>query len=255
MSKIIFILSAFFFIFGTTALKAADIQTVFTSNLGENDVAFMFLNYSGVVIRTSKGTVIIDPANLLNKDHLNVLGSEGVDLVLFTHGHGDHYNPDSTLDLFEATDASILAESSVFQSLRGAVPDDKLTNAVDGKAYTFGDITVNAIKGVHVGSISLYHIKIGNIRIFHGGDSSYVSLVDYPSDVAFVPTGTPSPTASPEKAFKMVMDLKPSVAVAIHGSAGQSKEFEAKVKETMPDTIVMIPQAFTAKVVTIKKPM
>ncbi len=248
-------LSVFFFIFGTMPLKASDIQDVFASNLGDNDVAFIFLSYSGVIIRTSKGTVIIDPANLLKEDHLDVLGDKGVDLVLFTHGHGDHYNPDSTLDLIEATDAPILAESSVFLSLKGAVPDDKLTNAVEKKAYTFGNITVNAIKGVHVGSIILYHIKIGNIRIFHGGDSSYVSLADYPSDVAFVPTGAPSPTASPDKAFNMVKNLKPSVAVAIHGSAGQSKEFETKVKETMPDTIVIIPEAFGEKVVTIKKSM
>jgi L-ascorbate metabolism protein UlaG (beta-lactamase superfamily) len=255
MTKILFFLSAFFFLFGTAASKADDIQNVFAPNIGDNDVSFMFLNYSGVLIRTSKGTIVIDPANLLNKDQLNVLKDEGLDLVLFTHSHGDHYNHDSTLDLFEAAGAPILAESSVFRSLKGAIPDDKLIDAVDGKAYTFGNITVRAIKGVHVGPIILYYIEIGNIRIFHGGDSSYVPLVDYPSDVAFVPTGDPSPTASPDKALKMVMDLKPGVAVAIHGSAAQSKEFEAKVKEALPDTAVIIPEAFTATVVTVKKSM
>jgi len=54
--------------------------------------------------------------------------------------------------------------------------------------------------------------------LFHGGDSGYVSLKEYPSQVAIVPVGRMSPTASPENAFKMVADLKPDVAISMHGS-------------------------------------
>ena len=39
--------------------------------------------------------------------------------------------------------------------------------------------------------------------MFHAGDSGYVQVKDYPSDLAFLPTGSPSPTASPEYALKL----------------------------------------------------
>lgn len=253
MKKTFMIFLVFLFLLSSITAKADDIRDVFTSSLGANDVAFMFLSYSGVIVRTSKGIVIIDPANLLKDKELKVLAKERIDLVLFTHGHGDHYNPDSTLDLLNATGAPILAEPSVAHSLKESVPSDKLTSAAPGETFTFGEITVSAIKGIHVGPINLYHIKIGGISIFHGGDSGYVSLKDYPADVAFLPTGMPSPSASPQKAFKMALDLKPSVVVAMHGSASQSRELEGKVKEIMPNTIVMIPEAFTIKVITLNR--
>ncbi len=247
------ILLAFLFISGSFTVKADDISDLFASSLGEKDVAFMFLSYSGVIVKTSKGTVIIDPADLLKDKELDVLKENKIDLVLFTHGHGDHYNPDSTLDLLEATDAPVLAEPSVANSLKEAVPSDKLTSAEPGKTYTIGGITVSAIKGIHVGPINLYHIQMGDISLFHGGDSGDVSLEDFSADLAFLPTGMPSPSASPQKAFQMAEDLNPSVIVAIHGSASQSRELEGKVKEAMPETTVIIPEAFTTKEITLKK--
>jgi hypothetical protein len=43
------------------------------------------------------------------------------------------------------------------------------------------------------------------------------------------------------------------VIVAIHGAASQSRELEDKVKKTMPETIVIIPEAFTTKVITLNQ--
>ena len=80
-----------------------------------------------------------------------------------------------------------------------------------------------------------------------------MQVSDCPSDLAFLPTGTPSPTASPEYALKMALELKPSVAVTIHGSADQSREFEAKMKEKMPKTVVIIPEPNIPKIVSLKK--
>ena len=84
-----------------------------------------------------------------------------------------------------------------------------------------------------------------DVSVFHGGDSGYVNLKDYPSQVAIVPVGRMSPTASPENAYKMVVDVKPDVAIAMHGSKKQKQQFEEKVKETMPQTAVYIMESFT----------
>jgi L-ascorbate metabolism protein UlaG (beta-lactamase superfamily) len=234
-------------------MKIEEIKKILTSSLGENEVAFLFLGYSGVIIKTSKGTIIIDPADLLKGKELETLKAGGLNLLLFTHSHGDHYNYKDALALFKATNASVIAEPSVYHSLQGEIPLNKLIIALPGITYTVDEITINAIKGAHVGPISLYQIQIGGISIFHGGDSDYVPIKDYPSDLAFLPTGDPSPTASPQGAFNMASDLNPSVIVAMHGSMGQSKEFERKIKENMPHTVVIIPEPYRSKIVTLRK--
>ena len=231
--------------------KADEIRKLFASTLGKDDVAFMYLGYSGVIVRTGNRAIIIDPADLLKGEDVKAL--KGVDLLLFTHSHGDHYNSAVTLDVFKATNASVVAEPLVANDLKGKIPPNKLTSAQPGKTYAFGEITVAAVQGVHRGPINLYQIKVGDISIFHGGDSGYVSVKAYSADLAFLPTGSPSPTASPEYAFNMASELKPSVVVPIHGSAGQSKEFEAKVKEKMPKTSMIIAEPNVSKVVTLKR--
>ena len=222
--------------------KADDIQKLFASPLGKNEVAFIFLGNSGVIMRALNRAIIIDPANLLKEEETKAL--KRVYLMLFTHSHGDHYRSKEALDIFKATGAPVLAEPLVADNLKGKIPSDKLTSATPGKTYTFGEITVNTIRGIHLGPINLYQIKVGGISIFHGGDSGYVQVKDYPADLAFLPTGSPSPTASPENALKMASEIRPSVIVTIHGSDGQSKDFEAKVKEKMPESTVIIPEPY-----------
>ena len=231
--------------------KIDEIRKLFASSLGRDEAAFMYLGYSGVIIRTSSRAMVIDPADLLKGEEIKAL--KGVDLLLFTHSHGDHYNSGVVLNIFKATRAPVLAEPLVADDLKGKISIDKLTSATPGKTYTFGDITVSTIRGVHRGPINLYHIKIGDLSIFHGGDSGYVTVKDYPSDLALLPTGSPSPTASPENAFKMASELKPTVIVVIHGSEGQSKEFEGKVKEKMPETTVIITEPGLQKTITFQK--
>lgn len=231
--------------------KVDAVKKLFASSLGEDEVVFLYLGFSGVIVRTSKRVMIIDPADLLKDDEVKAL--ESVDLLLFTHSHGDHYKFDVALNIFKATSAPILAEPLVANDLKGKIPVNKVTAATPGKAYTFGEIAVNVVQGIHRGPINLYQIKVGERSIFHAGDSGYVQVKDYPSELAFLPTGDPSPTASPEYAFKMVSELKPSVAVAVHGSMNQSKEFEAKIKEKMPKTSVIIAEPYVTNIVALKK--
>ena len=135
--------------------------------------------------------------------------------------------------------------------LKGKIPADKLVSAEHGKTYTLGGVNVTAIQGIHRGPIILYQIKMDGITLFHGGDSGYVSLKDYPSRVAIVPVGGMSPTASPENAYRMAADVKPDVAITMHGSDKQKKQFEQKVKEAMPQTTVLKMSPFTVRTVSI----
>ena len=88
---------------------------------------------------------------------------------------------------------------------------------------------------------------MGGITVFHSGDLGYVPLKDFVSDVAFLPVGRMSPTASPDHAFKMAADIQPHVALAMHGSKNQKLGFQNKIQESMPQTCVLIMEQFTAK--------
>ena len=102
--------------------------------------------------------------------------------------------------------------------------------------------------------LAVFYLGVSGViarTVFHGGDSGYVPLKDYASDEAFLQVGRMSPTASPENAFKMATDIKPKVAVAIHGSEKQKLEFQNKIQESMPQTSVLIMEQFTTKTISL----
>ena len=165
--------------------RAEEISEFFALPIAKNEIAVFYLGVSGVIARTASLAVLFDPAGFLKDDEVTAL--KGVKLLLFTHSHSDHFSVGRTQALINITGASVLAEARVAAKLRGKIPADKLVSAESGKTYTFGDVAASAIVGVHRGPIMLYRVKLGGIALFHAGDSGYVSLKDYPSDIAFLP--------------------------------------------------------------------
>ena len=229
--------------------KAREINSFFNLPLKKDELALLYLDVSGFVARSFSKTVLFDPAGMLKEDEVKALKT--VNLVLFTHDHLDHFSSGATQAIFKATGASIISEAKVAAKLKSKIPADKNVSAQSSKTYSFGDLTAIAIEGIHRGPIMLYQLKMDGIALFHGGDSGYVNLKDYPSQVAIVPVGRMSPTASPENAFKMISDIKPSFAITMHGSGKQKQQFERKVKEAIPQTEVIIMEPYTVKTISL----
>ncbi|MCX7974812.1 MAG: MBL fold metallo-hydrolase [Candidatus Aminicenantes bacterium] len=230
---------------GASAMMTEEIKSLLAYVLEKNEVAFQYLGYSGVIIRTAQEAIIIDPADKIKEEDIRAIPLGAISLILFTHDHYDHFHPSRTLSLFKASGATILAEANVINRLKGEIPTDKLVVASPDKPFQLGNITVKAIKGSHVGPIMLYHLTIGDLTIFHGGDSDYVPLSGLSADLAFLPAGEPSPTASPQAAFNMARDLKVKVVVALHGSSRQYQELEKLIQEKMKGTKIIIPLAYS----------
>jgi L-ascorbate metabolism protein UlaG (beta-lactamase superfamily) len=222
--------------------KGEALEEFYTMPLEDDEVVFIYLGYSGILLRTAQTTVAFDIADLLGDKEIKAM--EGLDLLLFTHGHGDHYKTDTTLQVFEAKVPHIVAESSVAKDLKGKIPEEELTMTEKGETYTIGDFTITAIEGIHRGPIILYLLEMDDKRVFHGGDSGYVSLEKYKANLAFLPIGKPSPTASPEDALQMTRDLRPRTAVTVHGSDQQNMEFKRILEEAMPESILITPEEF-----------
>lgn len=234
-----------------SAPAQSEIGALFSAQLGERDLAYMFLGYSGVIVRTKAAAVVIDPANLLMDADVAELAKHKIDAILYTHGHGDHFNIVAARDLMGKTGAPVIAESSLAKILRNAegIPADRVFVPTNGEPIKAGAAVVRSIAGKHVGPIRLFLVRLGEVTIFHGGDSAYVPLPGFQAQVAFLPTGDPSPTASPQSALKMAVAVKPQVVVVFHGSDAQHTEFQRLAKARLPGVRVEIPEHNKVKII------
>jgi L-ascorbate metabolism protein UlaG (beta-lactamase superfamily) len=232
----------------------SELVKLFTAPLGAKGAAVMFLSYSGVIVRTPTGTFAIDPANLLVDADIAVLKKNGLKAVLYTHGHSDHFVIGTAQALARETGAVIVAEPTVAADLKavGGIQADKIVSAAAGRDIQIAGLTVHAVAGKHIGPIMLYRVQIGSVSFFHGGDSAYIPVGDCRADIAFLPTGKPSPTASPEAALKMAQDVKPQVALLMHGDEAQHTAFAKLAAKELPKMSVDVLRIGTVRILSLR---
>ncbi len=213
------------------AAEPDGIAAMFARPVEPKSAAYCFLGYSGVILRTTAGTLLIDPSDLLSGEELRALREAKVTAVLYTHGHFDHFQAGMAARLATQTGATLVVERSLLPALQG-VPAGQIIAASPWTRITVGGFTILPVPGEHIGPIMLYQVKDGDVSVFHGGDSGPVSLIACRSDLAFLPVGSPSPTCSPETALQMARDLQPRVIVTMHGTKDEAKEFRQLVHGT-----------------------
>lgn len=222
--------------------KVEAIKSLFSLELKENELAFLFLGYSGILVRSDDVTIAIDAGKSLTD--MEVSAIEHLDLLLFTHNHWDHFKKDHALEIFRQTRPHTVADIVSSEELKGHIPPNLLTTAnpaLKTATYQINDTAVTALQGIHVGPITQYLINLGRIKIFHGGDSGYWRQKDTSADLAFVPVGT-AKTCSPATALATIMDLSPRIAVPIHGRRQEMRQFENMMEKVRPEVEVIIPE-------------
>ncbi len=213
-------------------------------DLSADEIAFVFLEISAMAVKTSRHMLIIDPADFFNTKDVLTLGK--VNAILITHEHYDHFNVSGTLELQKATGATVVCNPGTYASLNGKIEKEKLKVLEAGETLKVDGIKVTALESVHPGSKPLVFLVDSNgTNFFHGSDSGYPRGIEKHKGrarVAFVPVGTPSPTASVGDAVRMVKALGSEKAVPIHGSGGEASEFKEKIGGEMPKVQVVIPK-------------
>lgn len=207
-------------------------------------VKIQFLGHSGFLIKDSSGKVIaIDPYNISEK-------IEKVDLILITHSHYDHCSIKDITHL--SKEGTIVVIPADAQSKITRVEKVNMQIVEAGDKFDFGFVKIEALPAYNVdkefhpkseGWVG-YLIKIGNVIIYHAGDSDVIpemkKLSGYGKEgnkfVVLLPvSGKYVMTA--EEAAETASLLNPFITIPMHygagvvGSADDAKRFVELCKE------------------------
>lgn len=159
---------------------------------------FTHLGHSAVLVEVADTRVLFDPGNFSDGWH----HLTGLDAIVVTHQHPDHFHPEFTPALIAANpQAALLVEPSVYEKTHRGEP------FAEGDSRTVKNLTLTAVGGQH----AVIHAdipRIGNVgvileaedtRFFHPGDE----LDAVPSDIDVLA----APAMGPWAAMKEVIDF------------------------------------------------
>lgn len=184
---------------------------------GEPGAELTYFGRASVKIRTASGLVVyIDP--YAPGDY-----SEPADLILVTHGHGDH----------NRTRLVARKPSTVIAAPAGAVPDKGARAANEGDVFSVGTVSVRVVPAAnknHARSESRgYLVSFDGIVVYHAGDTDYLpemaSYGPYGITYALLPCDG-FYNMGPDEASRCAEAMKAKRVVPIHSS--KSGAFDEK---------------------------
>ncbi|HEX2806538.1 MAG TPA: MBL fold metallo-hydrolase [Kineosporiaceae bacterium] len=174
------------------------------------------IGHACLLIETAGVRVLLDPGAFTH----GFAELSGLDAVLITHAHPDHYDAERLPALLEANDgARLIVEPELAVEMKRVEID--ASGLHPGESVTFGDLVVSAFGGTHalihddiprIGNIGLLFSADGEPTFFHPGDS-YASVPEG-VDVLGVPLS--APWAALKETVEFVRAVRPRVAVPIH---------------------------------------
>ncbi|MFC5728955.1 MULTISPECIES: MBL fold metallo-hydrolase [Nocardioides] len=146
--------------------------------------------HAAVRIEHDGTTLVLDPGKWTQREAL-----DGVDAVLITHEHDDHYDPEN----LRATDAPIYTIGAVAARIREGAADlaERVTVVRPDEAWSVGDVAIRAIGELHAVihpdlprfNNSGYLMTLGRTTVFHPGDA--LTGPGVPVDVLLAPVSAP----------------------------------------------------------------
>lgn len=219
------------FAVGAQAQMGRETQT-FKSSKGPVKITPVY--HAAVEIEAGGKVIIIDPAK-----PANFAGLPQADLVLITHTHGDHMDPD-LLKTVSKEGTEVMAPPAVVKTITTAMP---ISN---GETKKWGAWTIEAVpmynltrgpapgkffhdKGLGDGYVLTY----GGLRIYFSGDTENIPEIRALKniDVAFVCMNLPY-TMTPDEAAEMVKAFHPKVVIPYHYRGQDTTVFKKDLEGT-----------------------
>jgi L-ascorbate metabolism protein UlaG (beta-lactamase superfamily) len=218
-------------VLGASLAAFAQTQS-FQTSAGEVKVTPLY--HASTLIEAGGKTIYVDPAKPAKLD-----GLPKADLILISHEHYDHFDPESIKSISKQ-ETQVIAPASVVAKFPSAKP---MTN---GQSQQWEQWKIEAVPSYNLkrgpGKGQLFHPKgrdngyvltFGGKRFYFSGDTEGVpemrSLKDI--DVAFVCMNLPY-TMPPEEAAEAVKAFHPKVVIPYHYKGSDLKVFQQKLAGT-----------------------
>lgn len=143
------------------------------------------------------------------------------DLILITHAHGDHYQPEE-IERLRKDGTKIVAPHDIAQELSGDV-----TAVAPGDAVEVSGVKIQAVPAYNIVEERLdkhpkannwvgYLLTLGDRTYYHAGDTDHLpELESLRTNVAFLPIGGFF-TMDPDEAAGLARAMGPDLAVPMH---------------------------------------
>jgi L-ascorbate metabolism protein UlaG (beta-lactamase superfamily) len=241
--------------------------------VADDAVSLRFLGHATVLIEVDGIRVLTDPFLRPRLGPLERHGAlpdpawySGIDVVLISHGHRDHFDPDSLAAIPGAP--VVIVPRGLGSVCRRAVRGEVVEVAA-GESWTDGGLRLNAVPAKHWISPGapkaepIGYVIAGSSRVYFAGDTGWFDALGAlrgAVDIALLPVWTWGPHRGPghlgpRSAAEVAALLQPSVAVPIHWATlyprrlhrlwprplvAPGDQFAAHVRELAPDVDVRV---------------
>lgn len=166
-------------------------------------------------------------------------GNEPPGLVLITHEHQDHFDPD-TLNAIVGDTTKLVVNPAVMEKLPEPLKA-KATALGNGDTTTVATVKIDAVPAYNTtedrkkyhpqGRDNGYVLTVGGVRVYIAGDTEDIPEMRALTDIgiAFVPMNLPF-TMDVDQASSAVAAFMPTVVYPYHYKGSDPKAFEEKVK-------------------------
>jgi L-ascorbate metabolism protein UlaG (beta-lactamase superfamily) len=202
-----------------------------------------WLSGTGFVFKTSAGTqVFVDP--YFTNCAAQIFGVQRAvpppvpveeaqpDLVIASHWHEDHLDPEGLPILARRSDTRFLCPPSCRSRLLGwGVAGDRVTAISEGQSHTFRDVQITALPARHHAGIPGWEvpdaiglqIEAEGLRIYHTGDTEYDLRLralgydkEHPIDVMMTVINGAGGNMNAHEAALLAWHIRPKVVLPMH---------------------------------------
>jgi L-ascorbate 6-phosphate lactonase len=218
-------------------------QSIAATQVRPGSVMAWWLSGTGFVLKTPAGTQIyIDP--YFSNCVAQIFGVERAapppipvedaqpDLVIATHWHEDHLDPEALPILARRSPVQFLCPPSCKSRLLGwLVPPKQVSTLIQGQSHTFRDVRITGVAARHESgtlgwevpdAIGLL-IEVEGLRLYHTGDTEYDLRLralafdrDHPIDVMMAVINGAGGNMNAHEAALLAWQIRPHVVIPMH---------------------------------------